>query len=69
MTIYELKETLKARQEGLSYSIWKQAVLIGQIFSKRFPKTPKAANPELYFKEKSIPMPDFLIQDFAKKGQ
>lgn len=65
MTIKELQDTLESRQKGLSYRLWKQAVLTGQLFGKHFPRKPEDASPELYFR-KSIPMPDFLMKDLVK---
>lgn len=65
MTIHELYRTLECRRKGISYRMWKSAVLTGKLFSKHFPNSPETASPELYFK-KTIPMPDFLMDDLMK---
>ena len=65
MTIKELIDTLVARRKGLAYRMWRQASLYGMTFAKSFPKTPEKATPELFVK-KGIPMPDFLLDDYAK---
>jgi len=65
MTIYELKRTLEQRKQGLSYRLWKQGNLC-QLMDK-YPQTPEEANPELEKPKKTIAMPDFLKEEWAKQ--
>ena len=65
MTIYELKKTLEQRKQGLSYRLWKMGNL--SQFMKEYPQTPDEANPELAKPKKTIAMPDFLKEDWAKQ--
>ena len=66
MTIQELVDTLIARRRGLAYRMWRQASLYGMTFGKKFPRTAEKAVPELFVKQ-GIRMPDFLLDDYAKK--
>ena len=67
MTVKELLDTLEARRKGKAFFMWKQAYLIGVAFGgKKFPKDPEEAVPE-YFPKPSIPMPDFLKEEWAKQ--
>ena len=66
MTIQEMIDSLVARRKGLAYRMWRQASLYGLTFTKKFPKNPEKATPELFVK-KGIPMPDFLLEDYAKQ--
>ena len=68
MTLYELKETLINRRKGLAYKMWKQAILIGQLFEKKYPENPETACPELYPPKKSYKMPDWLKEKYYKRG-
>ena len=68
MTLYELKETLINRRKGLAYNLWKQSVLIGQIFSKEFPRTPEDGSPELYPPKKTYKMPEWMKAKYYKRG-
>lgn len=45
--------------------MWRQASLYGLTLTKKFPRTAEKAVPELFVK-KSIKMPDFLMDDYAK---
>lgn len=66
MTIYELRKTLEQRAEGLSYRLWKTGNLCQ--FMKKYPESPEKANPELIIKQKkTIAMPDFLKEKWAKQ--
>lgn len=65
MTPYELKKTLEQRREGLSYKLWKQGNL-SQMMEK-YPETPEEASPELSKPKKTIAMPDFLKEKWARQ--
>lgn len=65
MTPYELKKTLEQRKEGLSYKLWKEGNLC-QLMEK-YPETPEEACPELSKPKKTIAMPDFLKEKWAKQ--
>lgn len=67
MTFRELIITLRESKKGLAYEMWRQANLIGTIFSD-FPQSPEDACPELYPPKKSYKMPDFLIEKATKRG-
>ena len=68
LTFAELKVMLENINKGLAYSMWKQAVLNGAVFSKDFPKTPEEASPELYPEKTHYEMPDFLKEKAIKRG-
>lgn len=65
---YSVKEILfilKYSREGLAYDVWRRANLIrAAVWGKNFPKVEEAL-PEL-FEKKSVPMPDWLKEDYAK---
>ena len=65
MTPYELRKTLEQRKEGLSYKLWKQGNLCQMM--EKYPETPEEANPELAKPKKTIAMPDFLKEKWAKQ--
>ena len=65
MTIYELKNTLEQRKQGLSYRLWKQGNLSQPM--KEYPANPDEANPELAKPKKKYAMPDFLKKKWAKQ--
>ena len=52
---------------GLAYRLWKQANLISVSLTKKFPKTPEKACPELQLVKATIEMPDFLKDEYAKQ--
>lgn len=67
LTIKELIDMLEARRKNEAFKMWKQAYLFGVAFgSKKFPQNPEEAVPE-YFPKPSIPMPDFLQDEWAKQ--
>lgn len=68
MTVYELRETLINKRKGLAYKMWKQAILIGQLFNDGFPKTPEEACPDLYPPKKTYKMPKWMIAKYYKRG-
>ena len=68
MTLGELMTTIEHRNQGLAYELWKNAVMISNIFSKKFPQTPEEGSPELYPPKKRYKMPDFLIKKAKKRG-
>lgn len=70
MTVSELIDTLQSRRKGLGYKLWKQAYLISwAVFGKNYPKTPQAANPDLYPRKTSIKMPPNLLKrELEKRG-
>lgn len=68
MSIKEMLFELKYIREGRALELWRQGVANRAGYhSKRYPKTPKDLFPDLFEKKKSIPMPDFLIDDYQKK--
>lgn len=61
--------TLEQVNKGMAYRMWREATLIGRLFSKEdYPKTPESACPELYPPKKSYKMPDFLLEKAIKRG-
>lgn len=68
MTLYELEQTIINRRKGLAYQIWRLSTFIHSPLVKNFPNSPKEAMPELYPKEKGIPMPEFLKEKAIKRG-
>jgi hypothetical protein len=68
MTLKELKNTLENANKGLSYTIYKQALLIGRALTdKKFPDSPEEANPELYPPKKRYKMPDWIKKRYYKQ--
>ena len=67
MTLKELNMTLKNANKGLSYEMYKQAVLIIQAFNGKLPRTHEEANRELFPKKKSYAMPDWLKERYEKQ--
>lgn len=65
MTVYELKKTLEARKEGLSYKLWKLGNLSQPM--KKYPETPDEASPELAKPKKKYAMPNFLKEKWARQ--
>lgn len=67
MTVRELIDTLESLRKNSAFTLWKQAYLIGVAFGgKKYPQNPEEAVPE-YFPKPSIPMPDFLQEEWAKQ--
>lgn len=70
MTLYELKNSLKEANVGLSYFMWKQAGLIISMLGKDRPKNPEEANPELYPPKKKYKMPDWIKKKYlVERGE
>lgn len=67
MTLYELKNTLREANAGLSYFMWKQAGLTIAMLGKERPKTPQEANPELYPPKKTYKMPEWVRKKYMKQ--
>lgn len=67
MTIKELKETLLSVNKGLSYKMYRQAILIGQAFNGKLPRTQQEATPELFPPKKRHEMPDWLKERYKKQ--
>lgn len=69
MTVRELIITLEQTNKGMAYKMWREASLIGALFSKQgYPKTPEDACPELYPPKKTYKIPDFLLEKAIKRG-
>ena len=67
MTFRELVITVKQTNKGLAYKMWRQASLIGSIFTD-FPTTPEDACPELAPPKPRYEIPDFLVEKAVKRG-
>lgn len=67
MTLKELSMTLKSANKGLSYTMYKQSVLIIQALNGKLPRTHEEANKELFPKKKSYAMPDWLKERYKKQ--
>lgn len=68
MTLKELTNTLKQRNEMTAYTMWKQSYLIclgiGDILSDKkslFPTTPQEACPEMFPHKAKIKKPNCLL--------
>ena len=68
MTLYELNRTLINKRKGLANRLFKEAIIIGRLFNKDFPKTPEEAFPELYPPKKTYKMPDWMKEKYYKRG-
>lgn len=70
LTPNELVKVLTNKRKQLAYEMWKQANLIGAMFSKKPPKTFEDASPELFPKKEKpkIIMPSGLAKAIQKKG-
>lgn len=68
MTLLELRNTLINRRKGLAYTMWKQAILFGELFNKDFPENPEDASPELYPPKKTYKMPEWMKEKYYKRG-
>ena len=64
----ELINTIEQRRKGLAYKIWRLASFTRHPFIKDFPETPQDACPELYPPKKTIPLEDWMIRKYYKKG-
>lgn len=59
---------LKYLREGQAYDYWKLGVVVRYGFgAKNYPKTPKDMSPELFEKEPTAKMPDWLKDDYNQK--
>ena len=68
MSIQEMLFTLKYVREGLAEKIWREGIANRYAFnSNNYIDKPKNMFPDLYEKQKSVPMPDWLKDDFEKK--
>lgn len=67
MTVKELRNSLKSANKGLSYKMYKQAILINQAVIGKLPDRHEKANPELFPKKKSYIMPDWVKERFYKQ--
>ena len=69
MTLKELSKTLEQRRKGLAYMMWKQSLLTGwATMGKNYPDKPEEACQELFPPKKTIRMPNWLKERWAKKG-
>lgn len=69
MTIKELRNTLEKLKLGMSYRMWKEAVIIARMFSKEPFETPEKASPELYPPVKVVGDYSFLKDKNKRKGE
>lgn len=68
LSIKEMLFELKYIREGKAYEYWKLGLSMRYSFhSKNYPKTPKDMSPELYEKQPSVKMPDWLKDDYNKR--
>ncbi len=67
MTLYELKIMLENKRKGLAEHLYKEAVIIGRLFNKDFPKTSEEAFPELYPPKKTYKMPEWMIAKYYNR--
>lgn len=67
MTLKELRSSLKSANKGLSYSMYKQAILINQAIAGKLPQRHEEANPELFPKKKSYVMPEWVKERYYKQ--
>jgi hypothetical protein len=67
MTLKELRNSLKSINKGLSYKIYKQALLINQAIAGKLPRTHEEANPELFPRKKSYVMPDWIKERYYRQ--
>lgn len=67
MTVKELMMSLRCTNKGLSYKMYKQAVLINQGIAGKLPQRHEEANPELFPKKKSYVMPDWVKERYYKQ--
>lgn len=68
MTFRELIISLREKNKGLGYEMWRNATLIGSLLAGEFPETPEKASPELYPPQPKYKMPDFLVEKAIKRG-
>lgn len=62
--LFELKYT----REGKAYDYWKIGLSVRIGFNaKTYPKDDKVMSPELFEKQQSVSMPDWLKDDYEKK--
>lgn len=62
--LFELKYT----REGKAYDYWKIGIAAGMGFNaKTYPKEPKVMSPELFEKQKSVAIPDWLKDDYEQR--
>lgn len=69
MTLYELKNALREVNEGLAYTMWKQAVLTMSMLGKKAPKNPREGSPELYPPKKTYKMPEWMVRKYLERGK
>lgn len=67
MTIKELRMSLKSANKGLSYQMYKQAILINQGIAGKLPQRHEEANPELFPRKKTYVMPDWVKERYYKQ--
>ncbi len=68
MSIKEMLFELKYIREGKAMEYWRIGLATRAGYhAKDYPAKPKVLFPELYEKQKSVPMPDFLLKDYEKK--
>lgn len=68
MSIKEMLFELKYLREGKADYLWRLGLSMrAGHHSKSYYKTPKDMFPDLFEKQKSVPMPDFLKDDYMKR--
>lgn len=67
MTLKELRETIENANKGLSYKMYKQALLNGLAFCGKLPESPEEANRELYLFRKKYKMSQWVAERYYKK--
>lgn len=69
MTLYELKIMLEGKRKGLAEHLYKEAVIIGRLFNKDFPKTSEEAFPELFPPKKTYKVSSWIIERYQKQNR
>lgn len=68
MSVKEMLFELKYTREGKAYDYWKTGIAVRVGFNaSSYPKTPKDLSPELFEKEPSVKVPEWLKEDYSKK--
>ena len=55
---------LESKRKGLANHLYKEAVIIGRLFNKDFPKTSEEAFPELYPPKKAYKVSNWIKERY-----
>lgn len=67
MTLKELRNAIDRTNKGLSYKMYKQALLNGLAFCGKLPESPEDANAELYLFRKRYKMSEWVAKRYYEK--